>query len=311
MVQIDPEGAECVRALVAPLKQEDDPLADRALACLDLLGSRATDAVPVLAALLAREPKVASIGLQVSAAETLHRIDPNSTIAIPALIRALKYRGDEISDSVPEDAARILGLLGASARSAVPALIGAVETREEDDRNSAVREAAALALGEIGPGAKGAIPALHNLMQEQEKRFGIASAEVVIALYQLDPGGEAIAEKWLDRPLIGSEQGSVLIEIEPRAQVLGALGRSSIEADVVTRRCLDHIAMVLFETSDPRTSAVDRLEWIFDRMARLGVGARLAIPRLNELRNYPNPWVRMWANEALAKIKPGARANGQ
>ncbi len=134
------------------------------------------------------------------------------------MIRALKYRGDEVSDPVPEEAARILGLLGASAGSAVPALIEAVETREEDDRNSAIRVAAALALGEIGPGAKGAIPALHNLMQEQEKKFGNASAEVVIALYELDPGGKAIAEKWLDRALVGSENWSVLIEIEPRAK---------------------------------------------------------------------------------------------
>ncbi len=54
IVQIDPDGEKCVPALVAPLKQEDDPLAETALACLDLLGPRAADAVPTLAALLAR-----------------------------------------------------------------------------------------------------------------------------------------------------------------------------------------------------------------------------------------------------------------
>jgi hypothetical protein len=42
-------------------------------------------------------------------------------------------------------------------------------------------------------------------------------------------------------------------------------------------------------------------EW-FETLGRFGVAGRLAIPRLSEFRNHPNPWVRMWAGEALTRI---------
>jgi len=44
-------------------------------------------------------------------------------------------------------------------------------------------------------------------------------------------------------------------------------------------------------------------EW-FERLGRFGVGGRLAIPRLREFQKHPDPWVRMWASEALMRIMP-------
>ncbi len=46
------------------------------------------------------------------------------------------------------------------------------------------------------------------------------------------------------------------------------------------------------------------LEDRFEAIAQLGTGARVAIPRLEELRKHQNPWVRLWASEALEKIRP-------
>ena len=59
------------------------------------------------------------------------------------------------------------------------------------------------------------------------------------------------------------------------------------------------------------TSTARRVEYLgewFELIGRLGTGARLAIPRLNEFRqNHPNPWVRIWAAEALQRIVPHAQ----
>ena len=55
LVQIDPEGTECVPALIAALKHEDDDVVDAAANYLGLLGPRAKDAVPALAMALTRD----------------------------------------------------------------------------------------------------------------------------------------------------------------------------------------------------------------------------------------------------------------
>ena len=314
LVQIDPEGKECVPALVSTLEEQDDGLAGTAIECLGLLGPRAKDAIPALAAYLKLDRDKGPPGgfeLQVSAARALQRIDSNSTIGIPILIRALKYRPGEWDYSVAEGAAHFLGSLGAGAKSAVPALIEAVRARETDDQNWDVRAAAAWALGQIGPDAEDAVSTLRSLMQELEKD-GLDSPEVVIALDQLDPGGKAIADAWLKRPMKNFRRGSELArEVEARALVLGAMGRTSLEADWVTRSHLADIEMKIPRDSDSRSPGMETQGPFFESVGRLGVGARLAIPRLKELRTHLNPWVRMWAAEALAQIErvhqPAAR----
>jgi len=180
------------------------------------------------------------------------------------------------------------------------ALIEAVQARENDDENWVVRRAAALALAEIGPDAKSAVPVLRRSM-EALPNGGEGMPEVVIALYKLAPDGVQIAEKWLARPFNVRPGTSTLWKLENRALVLAAMGPTSVEGDVVTRYRLAGMNAVL-AFPDPRDADVDHLEDWFKSLSRLGVGARLAIPRLQDFRKHANPWVRMWAREALEKI---------
>ncbi len=62
---------------------------------------------------------------------------------------------------------------------------------------------------------------------------------------------------------------------------------------------------LLFNLSDRRRPEPewDFGEWFED----LGVGARLAIPTLTELRKRDSPWVRMWATDALRRITTADR----
>jgi len=311
LVQIDPEGKECVPALISALDHEDYHVVDVVANCLGLLGPKAKDAVPALALAVTRESiEEFSNGYdpQVSAAKALRRIGPQARPAIPALIGALKYRrvvrphGDsEYYDySAATAAADVLGSFGAEAKAAIPALIEAIQTREKDDDNWPVRQAAILALGRMGPDAKAAIPVLRNLIKDERKDFQLLP-ETLDALYQLAPDGKELAEKWLERSP-GDWFGPD--EVVGRALVLGVMGRTSIEGDWLTRRDLERLDL-LFAHRDPRSGdpGMPFGEW-FEHLTRFGVGSRLAIPRLNEFRKHPNPWVRMWASEALKRIMP-------
>jgi hypothetical protein len=119
-----------------------------------------------------------------------------------------------------------------------------------------------------------------------------------------------IAEKWLSQPFKARAGSWLYPRLEDRAIVLAAMGRPSLEGDVVTRRWLGVVSSML-AYRDPRDAQVDHLEEWFERLSRLGIGARLAIPKLEELRKHPNPWVRMWAREALEKIAPAYRGNSK
>jgi hypothetical protein len=92
--------------------------------------------------------------------------------------------------------------------------------------------------------------------------------------------------------------------VEGRALVLSVMGETSVEADYLTRIDLQRLDSVFaragHEADDPPMHVG---EW-FERLARFGVGGRLAVPRLREFQKHPSPWVRMWATEALARIAP-------
>jgi len=315
LVLTDPEGRECVPALIAALKHEDYDTVHVAANCLSLLGPRAEEAVPALAAAVTRDFDGSfSNGYdpQASAAHALRRIGPRATSAIPALIVALKYRhivrprpggffpGDreERDSSAAAAAAQVLGSFGAAAKAAVSALIEAAQAREKDDANWAVRKAAILALGRIGPDAKAAIPVLRNLMKEDGKDSRDLP-ELVAALYQLAPDGSEIAEGWLAKQVPGSS-------LEDRVMVLGVMGRTSLEADRLTRRYLEQLDPML-ASRDARDGPNEMLEEWFEMLGRLGRAGRLAVPRSNEYRKHPDPWVRMWATEALERIMPPIR----
>jgi HEAT repeat protein len=307
LVQIDPGGKECVPALISALDHENYHVADVAANCLGLLGRQAKDAVPALAAAMTRDfDEVFSNGYdpQVSAAKALRRIGTPAKSAIPALIGALKYRRrlgdrDDVHDfSVAVNAAEVLASFGAEAKAAIPALMEAVQTRAKDDESWELRQAAILALGRMGPDAKTAIPVLRNLIKEDRTPSDYLP-EALAALYQLAPDGKELAEKWLEKPP-GDWFGPD--EVEGRALVLGVMGRTSVEGDCLTRSDLKRLDW-MFAEADPRDwdPPMHVGEW-FEDLGRFGVGGRLAIPRLNDFRKHSNPWVRMWATEALRRI---------
>ena len=317
LVQIDPEGEECVPALISALGRDDADAADVAAKCLGLLGPRAKEAVRALARGVTRqfgdEDFINHRNPQVSAAKALQRIGEPALSALPDLVVALEYRrltrtrfegidGDrEDRDfSAAEAAAIVLGSFGAHAKAAVPYLMEAAKTREKDDESWPVRKAAMLALGRIGPDAHIAIPVLHNVMKELGNRLQ-SSPEVLIALYQLDPAGKELAEAWLQNQGVPPHQ-LMELRLKSRTILLGAIGRTSFETDWVTRRFVERIDSIL-ESVDPRDgNSIEYLEEWLETLGSFGAAGRLSMSRLNELCKHTNPWVRMWAAEALERI---------
>jgi HEAT repeat protein len=323
LVQIDPEGTECVPALIEALKREDYESVDVAAQCLGLLGPRAKAAAPALAKTVTRDFPESSLGVNnppVSAAKALRRIGPQAKSAIPILMGALKLRRIERADfgggpwcdcSAAEAAAQVLGSFGAEAKAAIPALVEAVQTRETDDANRPVREAAILALGQIGPDARAAIPVLGDLMNESGEKSPYYP-DLVIALYQLAPDGKAIAQQGLEKMMINHVDLAMSRAVMDRAVVFGAMGQSSVEGDYLTRLFLEQIDTIIANTYPIGDYGIADLERWFETIGHLGASGRLAVPRLNDFRkNHRNPWVRLWAAEALERIvkPPSAKAD--
>ncbi len=319
LVQIDPEGKECVPPLISALKQTDPDVVDVAASCLGLLGPRAKEAVPSLAEVVTRnfdgDGALSNSNPQVSAARALTRIGNPAISAIPALAMALTYRRmvrepGEVLDNVGERrdcsaaaaAADTLGAFGARSKTAVPFLRQAVKTRESDDDNEPARKAAILALGRIGPDAKSAIPVLRKMMKEVESRHYLP--ELLSALYQLDPEGKELAERWLDNPAVDRSGMAVERLLERRVIVFGAMGRANFEGDWMTRYWLGRLESAFANRDPRRADGTEYLEKWIETFGRFGPAGRLAVPRLNEFREHPNPWVRMWATEALSRIVP-------
>ena len=162
----------------------------------------------------------------------------------------------------------------------------------------------------MGPDAKTAIPVLRNLINDDDKPSEYR-AEAIAALSRVAPDGKELAEKWLAKPpsdLVGWNRHLFarhpLDEVVGRALVLGVIGRTSVEGDCLTRNVLEPLDRMFAEVYprdwDPPMHVG---EW-FENLGHFGVGGRLAIPRLNEFRKHPNPWVRMCATEALRRIIP-------
>ena len=94
MVQIDPDGRECVPALVRALKHKDHYVVAVAAQCLSLLGPRAAEAVPSLAEVVTHDfsenGDVGDSNPKVSAVKALRRIGAPAISALPALMAVLK-----------------------------------------------------------------------------------------------------------------------------------------------------------------------------------------------------------------------------
>jgi len=302
LVSVDPDGKECVPALIEALKSDESEVVHVTANCLGLMRSQSEEVVSALAEAIFREvgDRYDNHEPQVSVVRALGHLGPQAKSAIPALIRALKYRNsnDPEDCTVATAAARVLGSLQAEAKSAVPALIEAAQAREEEEMNHSVREAAILALGEIGSDAE-AIPVLRKLREEGGRDASLLQG-LTISLYQLAPEGKDLAEEWLAknaRSFIPRGRSFP----EERAQVLGVMGRSSLEADETTKSHLETIDPMV-TSRDPRDEHIEYLEEWFETLGSLRTAARVAIPRLKEYRKHPDPCVRMWATEALEKI---------
>ncbi len=326
LARIDPEASVCIPPLISALNHESPEIVDVAANCLGLLGPRAKAAVAPLAAVMTRDfgrEELANIDPQVSAARALGRIGSSAKAAVPALIRTLKYRrvlreggvGEEYRDpSAAVAAAEVLGSLGSEAKAAIPALIGVIQAPEPGgDADWRVRRAAILALGRIGPDAKPAIPALRNLIDGDRKRPRYLH-EAIAALSRMAPDGKDLAEKWLAAPSsrrvdwqrhawggIPFGRPPPLDEVQGRALILGVMGRTSVEVDCLTRSVLQSLDS-MFAREDSAGPPPMYIEDWFETLGRLAVGARLAIPRLTQFRDHPDPWVRMWAADALKQI---------
>jgi HEAT repeat protein len=304
-VRIDPEGRECIPTLVTALGQAGWIAADAADS-LSLLGPRASDAVPALVRNVTRDfgDELDNGDPQVSAARALARIGPAARSAIPGLTDALNYRrvveeggfGKETDCSAAAAAAEALGTFGPEARAAVPALIEALKLREPDDQNWEVRIAAALALGRIGADARTAVPALRAAIKENDVQVAGAAA---IALLRLEPDGREAALRWVE-----SRERPGGWEAECRAAVLGAMGRTSVEAEALTRLGLERLNRAV-ATAEAWWDDTTFLEDSFRSLGRFGAGARSAVPRLKELCSHRNPWVRLYAGETLKRVETG------
>jgi hypothetical protein len=88
------------------------------------------------------------------------------------------------------------------------------------------------------------------------------------------------------------------------ALVMGIMGRTSVEGDCLTRRALERLHGIFDVTDQSQAKLMMDFGDLFED---LGVGGRLAVPDLNELRKHANPWVRMWAAQALDRIIPRDR----
>ncbi len=310
VVEIDPDGKHSVPVLIDLLDGDDADVVAVAADCLGLLGPRAKLGVPALARTVARDfeqhDKLAAHDPVASAVVALRRIGPSAKAAIPILIRLLStHRAD---GSVEDATAETLGWFGADARAAVPALIETIRNGSQDEANWTICRPAILTLGQIGPEARAAVPLLRSFLTDEDGPSVFVS-DVLTALCRLDPEGTALAETWLSTQST-LEPGSpwMYLQIQRRAAVIGALGRASFETDWLTRHYLDRLDSDLVTADSADDDASEATEEIFRLLGRFGPAARVAIPRITELRTHPSPFVRLWAAEALEKIMAPALA---
>ena len=310
LVLLDPDGEECLPVLIAGLKHKEPETAIVAAECLGMLGPKARNTAPALIAVTThRFDKLGFDGEKekdwephVAAIKALLRSGAAAPSAIPAIIDILKEFPDSEAAAA---AARALGSFGAEAKDAVPILMAEAQRIEEENTNWQTRKAAILALGQIGPAAKPAVPTLRKIVEQKGGRESVYHGAAYIALSRLTPDGKALAEKWLATEASYPRQWHSDHRMDDRAKVMAALGQTSVEADWLTRRCLEMNGLNTISFQEVDYDSIRYFEWIFQELGDLGVGARLAVPRLKELGKAPHPWIRMWAHEALERIEPG------
>jgi hypothetical protein len=147
---------------ISALNSSDDALRRQAIFALGVIGAKAGEAVPALAAILQEDPNP---DLRVQAALALSKMDPASRAAVPALAGAL-------SDSDPfvrAYAAIALQRLGTDARPAIAALIKAIDDESNQTNletfQFTVQEMMIRALGKASAGRVDAAASLNRVLQ--------------------------------------------------------------------------------------------------------------------------------------------------
>ena len=184
--------------------QDDDASEDRKKAALKacaILGVRASEAIPDIAALLPDATYSAEAGLALSfmgsaavpvlkdavsdddpdvrkeALRSLGKLRERASIdpqvVIPTLIAAL----DDGEAEVREVAVTYLGIVRDSPAKEVPALTNALA-----DDDAAVRAAAATALGAYGPEAESALPALRKATKDADEQVQREAGRAIITI---------------------------------------------------------------------------------------------------------------------------------
>lgn len=306
-------GPPAVSALSDALVRGDTMARSLATSALAKIGPAAVPA-------LVRSLKETSADVRRSAAEALENMGPKAKDAVPALTRAL----NDVSPQVRRWAA-----------SAVPALVKVLK-----DDNAQIRFLATRALGAIGPAASAAIPALAETLPDNQEAFtvlagfGKAAKDVVPTLVPLLRHRRSLVRMYAAKVLraIGPEAKAAvpaLIEnlgnpdLFARSEAihaLGDIGPTAAEAvpalaELMTdkRAGVEHLAgEALGDIGPPAVAALTakldhpdyevRLRAVRS-LAKIGPGAKAALPALIRMYREPVTVVRMEAYQAIKKIE--------
>jgi HEAT repeat protein len=179
LLQIGPDAAAGVPALIGALKDDDNSVAAVASLALARIGAPAV--APLTDALKDGKP-----GVRALAAATLKRIGPDAKPAVAALVALVKSPGPEAAPAI--DA---LGAIGPAAKEAVPELVKVLQTKSRPAGPQPPRVNAAVALGQIG--GKEAVAALTEALKDKD-RGGIVAVHAAEALGKIGPAAkEAVA----------------------------------------------------------------------------------------------------------------------
>lgn len=169
-------GARAAEAIpdVAALLQSDEYTPEAALA-LSFMGSAAV--APLRDAARAEEPNVRREALR-SLGKLRERASIDPKLVIPPLLQAL----DDPDASVRHVAVTYLGIVRDNPADEVAGLIKALE-----DEDAGVREAAAVALGQYGALAESAVPALKKAARDPDEQVQREAGRALVTIAEKKP----------------------------------------------------------------------------------------------------------------------------
>ncbi len=272
--------------LIEQTHSENADTRGRAAFALEKIGTEASQAIPVLTALLQDKDE----HVRAAAASALRVFGANAKGAVSPLIGNLNdpYFGAR------SYAAAALGMIGPDAKDAVPHLM----ERLQNDKGEPQRNAL-WALGEIGPDSLQAVPSIIKMLEQGERELRIMAIDT---LGKIRPGEEDVIRKLAGR--------ITQKDTEMNRHIVTAL--EHIGAPAVQ----DLMKLVTHEDAEIRVLAICSL-------GEVGPDAKGAIPLLAEAQNdhqAAGPMLASataprtvgdWARIALKKIEQKERPSNQ